>query len=100
MSEVTAEVMGYTDEMVNEIRLLWNPWGIDLGDVRAPVSFWVGAADLTHPPVMSRWLAERLGNAPVHVVPDAWTFGLRSSYPEALRFAKGRQPLSASTPSS
>ena len=92
--ETTAEVMRHTDELVNEIELLWRPWPVDLGDVRAPAALWVGERDLTHPPVMSRWLAGRLGDAPVRVVPDAWTFGLRDSYRRRCgsRSARRRRP--------
>jgi hypothetical protein len=52
-------------------------------------AFWSGDRDTTHPTVMSRRLAERLGGGAIHVVPDAQTFGLMAHYPEALRFAAG-----------
>jgi pimeloyl-ACP methyl ester carboxylesterase len=73
-----------------EARMLARPWDVDLAAITAPVAFWVGERDVTHPPVMSRRMAERLGGAPVHVVPDAATFGLLEVYPAALAFAAGR----------
>jgi hypothetical protein len=51
------------------------------------VAFWVGELDPTHPPVMSRRMAQRLGDAPVTVVPGAATFGMVSVYPDVLRHA-------------
>jgi pimeloyl-ACP methyl ester carboxylesterase len=74
----------------HEARMLARPWDVDLAAITAPVAFWVGERDLTHPPVMSRRMAQRLGGAPVHVVPDAATFGLLAVYPDALAFATRR----------
>ena len=70
--------------------MLARPWDVDLATITAPVAFWVGERDVTHPPVMSRRMAERLGGAPVHVVPEAATFGLLGVYPDALAFASRR----------
>jgi pimeloyl-ACP methyl ester carboxylesterase len=88
--DTTAEIMAYTDEMVNEIKLLWQPWPVDLGAVRAPVSLWWGDHDVTHPEMHSRWLSKHLGDAPVHVVKDAATFGLFEVFPDVLRFASNQ----------
>ena len=74
----------------HEARMLARPWDVDLATITAPVAFWVGERDVTHPPVMSRRMAERLGGAPVHVVPEAATFGLLGVYPDALAFASRR----------
>jgi pimeloyl-ACP methyl ester carboxylesterase len=52
-----------------------------------PVAFWVGELDPTHPPIMSRRMAQRLGDAPVTVVPGAATFGMLSFFPDVLRHA-------------
>ncbi len=96
--ETTAEIMAYTDEMVNEIRLLWQPWPVDFGAVRTPASLWWGDHDVTHPEMHSRWLSERLGNAPVHVVKDAATFGLFEAFPDVVRFAASRPSRAAQAP--
>jgi hypothetical protein len=53
----------------------------------APAAFWVGELDPTHSPVMSRRMAERLGGAPVTVVPGVATFGMLRVYPDVLRHA-------------
>jgi pimeloyl-ACP methyl ester carboxylesterase len=55
--------------------------------VTAPTAFWVGELDPTHPPVMSRRMAQRLADAPVTVVPGTATFGMLRVYPEVLRHA-------------
>jgi pimeloyl-ACP methyl ester carboxylesterase len=85
----TAEILGRPDAVAREIGLLARPWGIDLGAVGGPVALWSGTLDATHPTDHSRWLAARLGGAPVHVVPGAGTFALRAIYDDALRFAAG-----------
>jgi len=86
----TASAIADPAAFAHEARMLARPWDIDLAAVTAPVAFWVGERDVTHPPVMSRRMAQRLGGAPVHVVPDAATFGLLGVYPDALAFAAGR----------
>ena len=57
--------------------------------VRAPRAFWTGDSDETHPVPHARYLAERLGDPPVNVIPEAATFGLVPIYPDALRLAAG-----------
>lgn len=83
----TAEILGRPEAIASEIGLLARPWGVDLDAVRCPVALWSGERDTTHPPAHSRWLAERLGGAPVAVVPEAMTFGMLPIYGDALRFA-------------
>lgn len=83
----TGEILGRPEAVAHEIGLLARPWGIELGAVAAPVALWSGERDVVHPTVHSRWLAARLGDAPVEVVPDAATFGLLPIYADALRFA-------------
>ncbi len=85
----TAEILGRPAALAGEIGLLARPWGIDLGAVACPVALWSGERDATHPTAHSRWLAERLGAAPVTVVPGAATFGMLPIYADALRFAAG-----------
>ena len=84
----TAEILAQPNAIAHEIGLLARPWGVDPADVRVPVSFWSGSADTRHPTSQARRLAARIGgDPPVHVVPDAATFGLVSIYAAALRFA-------------
>jgi pimeloyl-ACP methyl ester carboxylesterase len=62
-------------------------WGVDLDAVSAPAALWSGACDVVHPTAHARWLAARLRDAPVAVVPEAATFGMLAIYADALRFA-------------
>lgn len=83
----SAEAVSATAAFAREARLLAQPWGVDPSGVTAPAAFWVGELDPTHPPVMSRRMAQRLGDAPVTVVPGAATFGMVIVYPDVLRHA-------------
>ncbi|MFL5816300.1 MAG: alpha/beta fold hydrolase, partial [Conexibacter sp.] len=83
----TAEILGRPDALAHELSLLARPWGIGLGGVACPVALWSGERDVVHPTAHSRWLAARLGDAPVEVVPEAATFGMLPVYADALRFA-------------
>ncbi len=86
-SATSAEAIAAPEAFAREARLLARPWGVDLGAVRAPVAFWVGELDPTHPKVMSLRMAERLGGAPVTVVPGAATFAMVQVFPDVLRNA-------------
>ena len=56
--------------------------------IDVPVALWSGDRDDVHPTSHARRIAELLpGDAPVHVVAGAGTFGLMAHYGEALRFA-------------
>jgi pimeloyl-ACP methyl ester carboxylesterase len=83
----SAEAVSSPAAFAREARLLARPWGVDFDRVIAPVALWVGELDPTHPPIMARRLAERLGGAPVTVVPGAATFGLLPVYADVLRHA-------------
>lgn len=90
--QATAEILGQADGLVHEMRLFAQPWGVALDAVACPVALWSGACDVVHPTAHSRWLAARLGDAPVEVVPDAATFGMLPIYADALRFAAAAVP--------
>jgi pimeloyl-ACP methyl ester carboxylesterase len=84
----TTEILAQPRAISREIGLMARPWGVDPNDVRVPVSFWSGSHDTRHPTTQARRLASKLpGDAPVHVVDGAATFGLVDIYPQALRFA-------------
>jgi pimeloyl-ACP methyl ester carboxylesterase len=83
----SAEAIAEPAAFAREARLLARPWGVDLGAITAPVAFWVGELDPTHPRVMSLRMAERLGGAPVTVVPGAATFAMVSVFGDVLRHA-------------
>lgn len=85
----SAEILGNPDALIDEIRLLAQPWGITppaAGVV--PTALWTGELDTTHPPSHARRVAALLGGErPVTVVPGAATFGLIDIFPDALRLA-------------
>jgi pimeloyl-ACP methyl ester carboxylesterase len=83
----SAEAVSAPDAFVREARMLARPWGFEIEPVAAPAALWVGELDPVHPPVMSRRLSERLGGAPVKVVPGAATFGMIGVYGEMLEHA-------------
>jgi pimeloyl-ACP methyl ester carboxylesterase len=83
----SAEAVSAPAPFAREARLLAQPWDLDLDLITAPVAFWVGELDPTHPPIMSQRMAKRLGGAPVTIVPGAATFGMLPVYPDALRHA-------------
>ena len=83
----TAEALDHPAAFAREAANLARPWDVDLSAITAPTELWVGERDPVHPPVMSRRLAERLGGAPVHVVPGAATFGCVPVYGDVLAFA-------------
>jgi pimeloyl-ACP methyl ester carboxylesterase len=83
------EILLRPEAIAREIGLLARPWGFSVASVAVPAAFWSGERDEVHPTSQSRRLAAELGDAPVHVVPDAANFGLLPRYPDALRFAAG-----------
>lgn len=46
------------------------PWGFDLGAIEVPVSIWHGGADKFVPMAHGEWLAERVPDARVHLLPE------------------------------
>ena len=88
--ETSAEILtAPPSSLAHEIRLLASPWKVDFARIQAPVAFWTGDSDIVHPVPHARGLAKRLGDAPVHVVPEAATFGLVPHYDEAITLAAG-----------
>ena len=87
--DATAEILARPDAIARELGLLARPWGFDVTDVNVPVALWSGERDEVHPTSQSQRLAAQLGDAPVHVVPEAANFGLFPVYPDVLRFAAG-----------
>ncbi|WP_167139977.1 alpha/beta hydrolase [Diaminobutyricimonas sp. TR449] len=59
-----------TAGVADDLRLIASPWGFEPGPSEVPVSIWHGEADTNVPVAAARWLAERLPNATLHVVPQ------------------------------
>jgi pimeloyl-ACP methyl ester carboxylesterase len=88
--ETSAEILTSDPSViVREIRMLSTQWNIDLHRITAPRAFWTGDSDASHPVPHAQWLAERMGDPPVHAVPEAATFGLVPIYADALKLAAG-----------
>jgi pimeloyl-ACP methyl ester carboxylesterase len=87
----TAEVLASPASIALELRLLTRPWGFDLGDLRVPVAIWAGERDTTHPPAMAVYLAERIPDSELQLVPDVGTFGMIDRYDEILRSVAPRR---------
>jgi pimeloyl-ACP methyl ester carboxylesterase len=85
--QATREILGQPAAVVEELGVIGRPWGVDFGAVRCPVELWTGAGDPVHPVAHAERVAELLGGRPVHVVPDAASFGLLPRYADALRLA-------------
>jgi pimeloyl-ACP methyl ester carboxylesterase len=60
----------------HEVRLITAPWGLDLLQVRQPVSLWHGEADRTVPIAMARRHAATLPQALTHYLPGEGHFSL------------------------
>lgn len=55
----------------DDARRYLNSWGFDVADLRVPALFWVGERDRITPPSMSHYLANRMPEAEVRVLPGA-----------------------------
>ncbi len=54
---------------LNDAALAFAPWTFDVADVRCPTSLWYGERDANAPPRNGVWLAGRLPDATLHVLP-------------------------------
>lgn len=85
----------------DDARRYLRPWGFDVADLDAPALFWVGERDRITPPSMSRYLADRMRDAEVRVLPGAGhllPYGHLGPLLEALRdrgAARGRRRVRA-----
>ena len=59
------------DGAVSDIQLLMKPWGFDLAEIKTPIRLWQGELDTMVPPVMGRYLSERLPNCKSEFIADA-----------------------------
>ena len=69
---------------ITEIRLLCEPWGFDLGDVRVPVRLWHGEDDRVVPPAMGAYLERALRDCRATYVPEHGHYSLVHDYAEPI----------------
>lgn len=60
------------------------PWGVELATIQQPVTLWHGEADTVVPHAHSRYLAERLSKAKLHILPGEGHYSLPAGYAEAI----------------
>lgn len=60
------------------------PWGMELAAIKQPVTLWHGNADTVVPLSHSRYLAERLPHAELHILPGEGHYSLPTSHAEAI----------------
>jgi pimeloyl-ACP methyl ester carboxylesterase len=58
-----------TAGVADDLRLIAAPWGFEPDPTEVPVTIWHGEADTNVPVAAARWLAERMPNSTLHVVP-------------------------------
>lgn len=56
--------------IAQEAGIYRRPWGFDPGDINVETQLWYGAADLTVPPSVGLWFADKLPNAHQAVWPE------------------------------
>ena len=61
---------GGTHGVRDDMRLVASPWGFEPEPSEVPVTVWHGTADTNVPVAAATWLAERLPNARLTLVPD------------------------------
>jgi pimeloyl-ACP methyl ester carboxylesterase len=59
-----------TDGVRDDMRLVASPWGFEPEPSSVPVIIWHGEADTNVPVAAAKWLAARLPNATLELVPD------------------------------
>lgn len=67
-----------------DLRVISQPWGFRLEDIRAPVHLWQGDDDPQVPPALGRYLAETIPNCRATFVADAGHFLIYSHWQPIL----------------
>ena len=75
--------------LAHELAYLGRPWGLELSDVRAPVTLWWGERDTVCPPPIGRDFEQRLPNARLRLV-DGTHQLLFSRWRDILEDVSGR----------
>lgn len=69
---------------VQDYRTLGGPWGFELQEITKKTHLWQGDEDRIVPPCQARFLAERIPDAVLHLVPGQGHFLLRNCLSEIL----------------
>ncbi len=82
------EALLVPDGYLNDAALVFHRWPFELADVRCPVTLWYGERDANAPPRNGHWLADRLPDATLHVLPGLGHLeSLLRTWPEVLTSA-------------
>jgi pimeloyl-ACP methyl ester carboxylesterase len=72
------------DGWIDDSLAFCSPWGFEPADIRVPVLVWHGEDDVFSPVSHSRWLADQIPNATVHVQPGVAHFAAFEAMPDML----------------
>lgn len=84
------EALLVTDGYLGDAALVFRRWPFDVAEIRCPTTLWYGERDANAPVRNGRWLADRLPDATLHVLPGlghlesllrSWSPILRSAVP-------------------
>ena len=73
-----------TDGVRDDMRLIASPWGFEPEPSSVPVMIWHGESDTNVPVAAATWLADRLPNATLEIVPDGGHISVLDSHAEAI----------------
>jgi len=74
--------------MVDEVRLLAQPWGFDLAQIGIPVTLWQGSVDSAAPMPMAEYLASAMPRAELRVIEGAGHLFIIDHLAEILESAR------------
>ncbi len=87
------EALGVPDGYLTDAALVFHAWEFDVADVRCPMTLWYGERDAQAPPRNGRWLAARLPQATLRVLPRLGHLeSLLLSWPSLLASLAPSQP--------
>lgn len=82
------EALLVPDGYLNDAALVFRRWPFEVAEVRCPVTLWYGERDANAPPRNGRWLADRLPDATLQLLPGLGHLeSLMRSWPDILRSA-------------
>jgi pimeloyl-ACP methyl ester carboxylesterase len=67
-----------------DARLIAQPWGFSLREIKSPVDLWHGDADRNAPLAMGRYMAEQLPNSSLHILPGEGHFSVVMRHAESI----------------